>query len=139
MTVPVTALFGGIRGTIAAGVAVLALVAAGAFCVLWQLADARFDACDAKTGTYQATQQANGQTIDRLRDQIAGMIKKQKADTEAASKAAEALAAENAKSAAELAETRKELADVYARSPAARAWSRVGVPRDVADRLPRPD
>lgn len=131
-------LFGGIRGTIAAGVAVLALAAAGVLGVLWQLAAAEREVCDANTDVYQQAQAANGRMIDDLRSQLAEVVDKQKADLDAADKAADEMAALKAEAERKLAAKESELEALYARSPSARTWARTGVDRDVVDRLPRP-
>jgi len=131
-------LFGGIRGTVFAVLASISLAGVLVLGALYKLQGARLDSCTAKAGNYQATQDANGRTIDGLRANLSAAIKRNEADQKRAEEAG--TAAEKRRNAiqAELAETQEALAHAYAKSPTARAWGTVGVDRDIADRLPRP-
>lgn len=133
---PVTALFGGVRGTIAVGVGLVALLAAGAFFGLWRYEGAKLDACQAEGRQWKSAQDTNLQTIDGLIDKLNDVSRRHAANDKAAADAASRVAADAAQNAKELAATQEELEGVYARLPHARAWGRAGVDRDVADRLP---
>lgn len=130
-------LFGGIRGAVFAVLASISLAGVLVLGALYKLQGARLDSCTAKAGSYQAAQDANGRTIDGLRARLAKIASDQEADRRRGQQALKDLAAEKDQIAKSLAATKEELADVYARSPSARAWSVTGVDRDVLDRLPR--
>lgn len=127
---------GGIRGTIFAGIALAALIAAGI--QTHRLGNAQDEnklLTGAVTG-YQQAQEVNLGTIGNLQARLEAMVRQRALDQEAANRAVAAAIAANDATARQLANTTKELNDVYARIPSARAWGSVGVDASVLDKLP---
>lgn len=130
------ALFGGVRGAIAAGVGLVAIVAAGVFGFMWNLESARLDACKAEGRQFAEAQRTNLETIDGLIGKLNEVTARHAANDKAAAKAADKLEAEKAAIAKARDAALEDLNDVYRKQPAAKAWAGTAVPRAVADRLP---
>jgi hypothetical protein len=130
------ALFGGVRGAIAAGVGLVAIVVAGVFGFMWNLESARLDACKAEGQQWADAQTTNLQTIDGLIAKLQEVTARHAANKKAAAKAADKLEAEKAAITKERDQALKGVNDEYAKNPAAKAWAGTAVPRAVADRLP---
>lgn len=127
---------GGVRGTIFFSAALLALIALGIQSHrLGNAQDENKLLAGAVTG-YEQAQQVNLGTIGTLQGKIEAMVLQRKLDREAANQAVAAAIAANEATAAQLATTTRELNDVYARIPSARAWGAVGVDASVLDKLP---
>lgn len=127
---------GGVRGTIFFTVAALALI--GLFVQSVRLGNAQDEnklLAGAVTG-YEQAQKVNLGTIGTLQGKIEAMVLQRKLDKDAANRAVSAAIAANDATARELANTTRELNDVYAKIPSARAWGAVGVDASVLDKLP---
>ena len=87
--------------------------------------------------SWQSVQDVNLGNVAALKSRIDNMVAEREADKAASNLAVSLLAKKDAATAAKLSETEKELSNVYAKRPSARAWGAIGVDASVADRLPK--
>lgn len=130
-------LFGGIRGTVFAGLALILLIA-----FAWgrdELSNEREASatCQVDRANFAATQQNNLDVIADLTHRSAVLAEARKVEKAATGKALRAMDKEAAQADARNAELTGQLARLYAKDGGARAWAETGVDAGVAARLPR--
>lgn len=104
----------------------------------WRISNlrARLDEKNIALKGYADAQSTNLATIAELQSRFTALVDTMRLERDAAVKAqADAQRATDAIN-KKYEATKRELADVYERSPTARAWAAGAVDRDVADRLP---
>lgn len=129
-------LFGGVRGTLFAALALLWFAIAAVLYFVAEHRAGRITALEAAGHNWANAQDANLAVIADLKTRIDNMVRAWSADQAAAREAAQAAAAEATRINAQLAATQHELGEVYARVPSARAWAATAVDPAVAARLP---
>ena len=130
-------LIGGVRATCWLA---LALVGWSWWAVqTWRLNDAREDAMayDKAINTFELVQAQNLATIGVLQQRYSALVESRKLDKDEATEAAARASAQARRIQNSLKRTQQELANVYRKYPAARAWGNQGVDADVAGHLPR--
>lgn len=127
---------GGFFGALFAGCAAIFLVTTGIQTHRVTTKQARINTLEAQAKTWAGAQKTNLDTIKDLKARIDGLVAAWTFDQNEARAAAERAARANEATNKQLAATRAELGEVYARNPSARAWGAVGVDPAVAARLP---
>lgn len=129
-------LFGGVRGTIFAGLAGLFLIVGTVTIGVQQLRIAHKDVyiktVEGQASNFKAANAANLETIAGLKTRYDTVVRLWTENNAAAAEAAERAAAENEATNRKLAATQHELGEVYARIPSARAWGAGAVDPAVA-------